>query len=273
LGTLNSDASNRSLTINAPSGKVTFNDVVGYLSPNHLNKSADITNLVVSAKDIYLLADISTLSEQTFNGAVVIGDNGSNGLIRTFTSQDPSITFGGTVDDSSAVTHTLNARAVSFDRQEVPSISFLGPIGSIVPLGGLVVTTETRITNPDQTVTTTPSGTLTLGGNVTTIGGQSFSTGNVTLQPPAGSTITLTSKEGRIQFDGLSEAALGNLNSQLSVISPFTLVTRGASIVPILAPPELAFAIDSDPDGKVMVADPSKVSLCESEAEDSCSKV
>ena len=272
LGALNSDSYNRSLTVNAPLGKLTFADVVGYLSPNHLNKGADITNLVVNAKDIYLLADVSTLNEQTYNGAVVIGDNGSNGLTRTFTSQDPSIAFGGTVDDSSAVTHTLNARAISFDRQEVPTISFLGPIGSIVPLGGLVVTTETRITNPDQTVTTSPSGTLTLGGNVTTIGGQSFSTANVALQPPSGSSITLTSKEGRIQFTGLSDAALGNLNSQLSIVSPFTSVTSGPSIVPILAPPEIAFALEADPEGKVLVSDPSRVKPCDPEAEDICSK-
>jgi hypothetical protein len=220
-GTLNSDSANRSLTIDAGLGKVTFNDTVGYLSPDHNHKSADISSLIVNAKDINLLADVSTLNQQLYNGAVVVGDNGNNGLIRKFISQDPSVTFGGTVDDSSAVTHTLDVRAVSYSALQSPTISFIGPIGSIVPLGALSVTTQTILPplNPADPPVILPSGVLTLGGNVTTVGGQNFSTGGVTLQPTPGNTITLNSQQGTVQFVGTPAGVVADLNRQVTVLN------------------------------------------------------
>jgi hypothetical protein len=286
---LNSDAANRSLTINASNGTVTFNDTVGYLSPNRSSKGFDIYNLIVNAKHINLFANVYTLNNQTYNGAVVIGDNGSNGLIREFISVDPSITFGGTVDDSSAVTHTMDVRAISYDRAITPSISFIGPIGSIVPLGALSVTTQTilppPVDNPHADPVIESSGNLTIGGNVTTVGSQNFSTGGVVLQPSPGNSITLNSKQGTVQFVGLPQNVVADLGNQLTVLNnsapvvpnivqttPSGQTTSNAAIVPILAPPELAFAIDPNPEGRVSVSEPVKTVPCDSTAKDECSK-
>jgi len=54
-GALNSDGADRSLTISAGAGTVTFNDTVGYISPDRNHKSADIYGLLVNAAHINLL--------------------------------------------------------------------------------------------------------------------------------------------------------------------------------------------------------------------------
>jgi len=219
-----------------------------------------------------------------YNGAVVIGDNGSNGLIRKYISQDPSVTFGGTVDDSSAITHTLDVRAISFDRSQTPTIAFVGPIGSIVPLGALSVTTQTilppPVDNPHADPVVESSGNLTIGGNITTVGSQNFSTGGVTLQPPSGGSITINSKQGTVQFVGTPPSVIADLTNQITVlnnsapiiVTPSTNVASGAAIVPILAPPEVAFALESQAEGRVFVTEPTKVLPCDSVAKDECSK-
>jgi hypothetical protein len=284
MGTINSDNANRSLVINAGLGKVLFNDTVGYLSPDHNHKSADINSLVVKAKNIDLFADVFTLNQQTYNGAVVVGDNGSNGLTRQFISEDPSVTFGGTVDDSSAITHTLDVKAVSYSADQSPSISFVGPIGSIVPLGALSVTTQTILPppNPADPPVVQSAGNLTISGNITTVGGQNFSTGGVTLQPPAGGSITLNSKQGTVQFVGTPPSVVADLNSQVSVLNnsapyvpptvPTVQVVSNNAIVPVLAPPEAAFMIETETEGRVYVNDPGRVMPCQSVTKDECSK-
>jgi autotransporter-associated beta strand protein len=221
LSTLNSDAANRSLTLSSAAGKISFSDTVGYLAPGFGPKGPSIYDLVVNAKDILLMADMYTLSTQTYNGAVVISNNGSNGLLRTFISQDPSIAFLGTVDDSSAVTHTLDVRAISYDPLLIPEIRFMGAVGSIVPLGGLLVTTEMRTipADPMAPITIVPAGSLTIADNINTVGEQRFSSAAVTLEPAPGRTITFNSERSTVQFAGIPTQDLTRLSSQANIVN------------------------------------------------------
>jgi hypothetical protein len=80
--------------------------------------------------------------EQTYDGSVIIGNNGSNGSTRTLLSLDPLIHFKGTVDDAVANTHTLIARAVSVETgpnqiADVPRLIFEGKVGGASPLYAL----------------------------------------------------------------------------------------------------------------------------------------
>ena len=264
---LNSDNADRSLVLNALAGKVSLMGTTGYLSPSRFSKGADIYNLTINAKDILLEGDIYTLSAQVFNGAVVISDNGSNGIIRTFISQDPSITFLGTIDDSTAVTHTLNLKAVSFDANQIPQITFRGAIGSIVPLGGLIVTTEMRLdADPSPTVHGTPNGEITIGGNVTTIGDQTYTGGGVRFDPaPGAGPIILTSKTGTIGFIGPNGPG-GDLDGHISPSGSFgggTTVNGIPSYIPPLMPNEEQFLIAGKyADGEVLVSEPYKPVPC-----------
>ncbi|MBU3629159.1 S-layer family protein, partial [Polynucleobacter sp. AP-Reno-20A-A9] len=282
LSTVNSDAANRSLTLNALAGKVTLTDNAGYLSSSRLSKGPSITDLLINAKDVLLKADVYTLSTQTYNGAVVISDNGSNGLTRSFLSQDPSITFLGTIDDSLNVTHTLDLKAVSFSADQVPAITFRGAIGSIVPLGGLVVTMETHL---DPALPPTPAGTITIGGGITTIGPITFTGGGIFFDPPPGAgPIILSSKNGPIEFfdpNGLSNA-----------LSGYTHITGGApqaispqnNLRPVVQNIVTGYLPPLDPDSelfrsnrygegsKVSVGEPSTIVPCEAELTEECVK-
>jgi hypothetical protein len=296
LSTLNSDDANRSLTLDALVGKVSFSDTLGYLAPSGAPKGPSINNLRVNAKDILLMGDIYTLNTQTYNGAVVISNNGSNGLLRTFISQDPSIVFLSTVDDSSAITHTLDVRAISYDPTLIPEIRFMGAVGSIVPLGGLLVTTEMRIipADPMAPITIVPAGTLTIADNINTVGEQRFSSGSVTLDPAPGRTISLSSERSTVQFAGISEQDRGRLNNQVNIINNSNpIINPGApqpdasNLNPVAPQPDpLVAALNYTPflnqdeevfnlskgtiSARVSVTKPEKAIPCKIEANDEC---
>ncbi|QWD80805.1 S-layer family protein [Polynucleobacter sp. MWH-S4W17] len=288
LSTVNSDSENRSLTINALSGKVTLTDTVGYLSPSRLAKGPSIYDLAINAKDILLKGDVYTLNTQTYNGAVVISDNGSNGLTRTFLSEDPSITFLGTIDDSLNITHTLSVKAVSFDANQVPLITFRGAIGSIVPLGGLVVVTEMHL-DPDPAKPGTPAGDITIGAGISTIGPQTYSGNGIILDPaPGAGPIYLTTKDGAILLygvnglrddlaayvragDGSTPVAVQNTVPKVAVAQPSSRVL--GSYIPPLDPEDewfnpARYGLDSN----VSVGEPSTIVPCEVELTEECVK-
>jgi len=275
-GGVNSDSGNRSLTIDAASGLVSFMDSVGILSSDRLHKSPDIYDLTVNAKNIQLFADVSTLSSQTYNGAVVIGDNGSNGLVRIFTSQDPSIVFGGTVDDSSAVTHTLDARAISYDVSQAPVVAFRGPVGSITPLGALNVTTEMNLDTPPPPHTDT--GGVIITSNITTVGSQNFNTSAVILQPSGGSSISLSSTKGTVQFSGLSDDSLASLRGQIAINNFYTPSANSNSglsntYLPPLFPSEEQFSLEGGLQfAQVLVEEHIELDPCESETKTGCAR-
>jgi hypothetical protein len=65
------------------------------------------------AGNIRINADIITAAQQRYGSAVIVGNNGSNGFIRTLISLDPSITFASTIDDSEEGKHSLVTKAIS----------------------------------------------------------------------------------------------------------------------------------------------------------------
>ena len=91
-------------------------------------------NLTVTGNEIFIKADVTTEYNQTYRGHVNIGNNGSNGTIRSLISLDPTISFYGkelpytnadgspgvtinkfTFDDESAApTHTLILKAKGY---------------------------------------------------------------------------------------------------------------------------------------------------------------
>jgi len=137
-------AAQRSLTVNAGTGNVTFNDRIGYefngIGFNPLLTADSPYALSVTGGNITLKGDVMTFETQTYNGAVKIGGTGSNGTTRTLLSMDPKITFNGTVDDTQANTHTLVAKAVQVRsnvlNSDVPEVNFNKPVSSTTKLSG-----------------------------------------------------------------------------------------------------------------------------------------
>jgi filamentous hemagglutinin family protein len=137
-------AAQRSLTVNAGIGNVTFNDRIGYefngIGFNPLLTADSPYALSVTGGNITLKGDVMTFETQTYNGAVKIGGTGSNGTTRTLLSMDPKITFNGTVDDTQANTHTLVAKAVQVRsnvlNSDVPEVNFNRPVSSTTKLSG-----------------------------------------------------------------------------------------------------------------------------------------
>ena len=105
----------------------------------------DVYNLAVLADSIHLNADVVTYGTQTYGSSarltrVIIGDNGRNGTTRVLVSEDPAVTFWGTVDDALANTHDLVVKAVTYTGLEIPVIDFNGNVGASAMLKSL--TTE-----------------------------------------------------------------------------------------------------------------------------------
>ena len=125
---------------------VTFNDSVGKVGTIYANyvasHGADIYNFAVLADSVLINADVTTYGTQTYGSStraarVVIGDNGRNGTTRVLLSEDPAVTFYGTIDDSMANTHDLIVKAVTYTGLDTPTIDINGNVGSITPLKSL----------------------------------------------------------------------------------------------------------------------------------------
>ncbi len=175
---------NYSLTLTATGKTITLNGLIGedptaYKGSTGANPYA----LNVTAGLIQINNDITTNQNQTYTGAVEIGDNGSNGTIRTLLSLNPNITFNDTVDDLVRNTHTLNVKAV---RQSsgagTPEINFLGNVGNTKPLYAVSAvamydpTPSIAYGNVPGTYDTSPNytGTITIGGKFNTELDQNF---------------------------------------------------------------------------------------------------
>ena len=148
----NALSTKQSLNLNAggTASKITFNDTVGSLLTQNngtyrdylLNPgTASIYNLNVTGAQIAINANITTFATQEYHGAVTIGDNKTNGTVRTILAEytdSPMITFFGTIDDSAANTHDLIVKAVSLNTTG-SQVTFVGAIGSKTPLKSLTV--------------------------------------------------------------------------------------------------------------------------------------
>jgi hypothetical protein len=147
----NTKSLGRSLVVTA-AGAVAINDRIGITTPlqsNYANFGVtdNIHNLTVTAATININADISTMEEQVYNGAVIIGGASP---VRTLLSLDPMIRFNGTVDDAAANTHTLIARAVSVSTNPgtapaVPKVIFEKAVGASSPLYALQAITGVQM--------------------------------------------------------------------------------------------------------------------------------
>jgi hypothetical protein len=224
----NSKSNQRSLEVNAGTGTVVFNDRVGSDRGLHANFNSNDTNLyslTVTAGRIEIKADVMTFESQTYNGPVYIGDNGTNGLIRTLISVDPSITFNGTVDDLALNTHTLEALAIAVNTNVPPTLSFNGDIGSEQALASLSAVTGTQLSTPGSItgdISPNPStynGTITIKGDVTTSGNQSYTSNNIVLGAPGSNQqqIFRTTDNGNLDFNvGSGPGAISISNSSIS---------------------------------------------------------
>ena len=178
------------------------------------------------------------------------------------------------------MTHTLDLRAVSFSADQTPAITFRGAIGSIVPLGGLVVTMETHL---DPALPPTPAGTITIGGGITTIGPQTFTGGGILLDPAPGvGPIILSSKNGPIEFfdpNGINNALSGY--TQITGGAPQAVIPQN-SLRPVVQNIVTAYLPPLDPDNelfrsnrygegsKVSVDEPTTIVPCEAELTEEC---
>jgi autotransporter-associated beta strand protein len=227
----NSLSNKRSLVLNAGTGQVTFGDRVGAINTTYgayLNRTTDVSlyDLTVNAGTILIKGDITTFNTQTYNGDVLIGDNGTNGLVRTLLSQDPTVTFNGKIDDAVANTHTLVIKAITLTGNEVPSITFAQDIGSRAALANLVVTTG--IQNPDHSSLLSDIslnsndfvGQINIAGNVTTSGNQIYTADTYSLgvagNTSANTQVFTSSNGGDVTFNVGTDP------------TPFTLVGAGS---------------------------------------------
>jgi hypothetical protein len=159
----NALSTKQSLNLNAggTASKITFNDTVGSLLTQNngtyrdylLNPgTASIYNLNVTGAQIAINANITTFATQEYHGAVTIGDNKTNGTVRTILAEytdSPMITFFGTIDDSAANTHDLIVKAVSLSKTG-SVVTFEGAIGSKTPLKSLTVALGSQNLEPSS---------------------------------------------------------------------------------------------------------------------------
>ncbi|NBW71087.1 MAG: hypothetical protein EBR32_06765, partial [Bacteroidetes bacterium] len=121
-GTLKADSTgkSRSITFDAGTANLTFNDRIGYAF-NAIDFNPDLTadsfyKMIFNAGGITLKGDVMTFEEQVYNGPVYIGSN-DNGTSRTLLSMDPKVTFNSTIDDTVANTHSLTVKAIEVRRE------------------------------------------------------------------------------------------------------------------------------------------------------------
>ncbi|WP_216240090.1 YDG domain-containing protein [Polynucleobacter sp. JS-Polo-80-F4] len=242
-GTLDGSSNkSESLVINAGTGTVTFADSIGSI--------ARLNNLTVTGSSIYVLADILTGMTQTYNGAVYIGDasyvgrtpvtgflftdhykgyfqyiagtgvsastidylNTNPVYVRTMVSEDPSITYNGTVNDTVANTHTLLVAAVA--PTVIPtssgyatvnagaSINFNAAVGGSAPLYSL--NTQLVVANVSPSNATSYIGTINLFGGAATYSNQTYRANLMTART--------ASQPGGVVFSVWDPAASVNFN-------------------------------------------------------------
>ena len=214
-GTINdSVAKTSSMIINAGTGDVILGDSIGNV--------ARFNSLTVTGRSIFILADILTGTTQTYNGMIKIGSgtyigkqfvegflfsthnqyfkygsgaaassydyrNNDSRYVRTLISEDPMITFNGTVDDVAEYTHTLLVAAIAPNISSAislpPIIKFEQPVSSILPLYSL----NAQAIVSDTSVTCNVCR-INLVGGVKTFGGQTYRAGvmNATATSPGG---------------------------------------------------------------------------------------
>ena len=231
-----------SLVINAGTGVVTLGDSIG--------ATARLNNLTVTGSKIYILADIITGIAQTYNGSIYIGDasylnktptvgflftDNYKGYfqyvagagvssstisyldlnpiyVRTMISEDPSITYNGTVNDTVANTHTLLVAAIA--PTVIPyssgyaavnagaSINFNAAVGASAPLYSL--NAQTVVSNAQTNAASNYVGTVGIVDSVATYSNQTYRANMMTAQAstqPATVTFSVWDPAAAINFN------------------------------------------------------------------------
>ena len=196
-------AKSQSLVTNAGTGVVTIGDSVGSV--------ARLNSISITGSSINILADIITAVGQTYNGNTFIGDASYLGraprvgflfsgyssyfqystpaitstikylnmnpvYVRTMISEDPNVTFNGSVNDLVTNTHTLLVAAIAPDASALSSaaasVDFgasVGNVSSLYSLNAQVVVNQSQANSILNYV-----GTVSLVGNVATYSDQTY---------------------------------------------------------------------------------------------------
>jgi hypothetical protein len=196
-------AKSQSLVTNAGTGLVTIVDSIGSV--------ARLNSITMTGSSINILADIITAVGQAYNGNAFIGDtsyisraptvgflfsgyssyfqystpaitsaikylNMNPIYVRTLISEDPNVTFAGTVNDLIPNTHTLLVAAIAPDASAgssaAASVNFGSSVGNVSPLFSLnaqVVVNQSQANSVSNYV-----GTVSLVSNVATYSDQTY---------------------------------------------------------------------------------------------------
>ena len=157
----------RNLVVSAKNGTVLFNNQVGQnvvasrLSNIETINFADYNqsdispySVDVEAKTIKLFADVTSIETQQYRGAMLVGDNGSNGNVRLLLSMDPLISITGSIDDVNEGQHTLMLRAITLN-DAPPTINVNADIGQYKVLNNIDAATGRQNQDPGKKVADT----------------------------------------------------------------------------------------------------------------------
>jgi autotransporter-associated beta strand protein len=204
-----------SITLNAGSSSVTFNDNVGNVGVTYAaylaQHGSGIYNLTVLADTLNMNANVTTYGTQTYGDSaapikVIIGDNGNNGTTRVLISEDPAITFYGSINDVTPNTHDLILKSVAYLSTQVPFVELRGNIGDLKALKSLTVSTGMQETVGTPLFADIAQaqfvGAISLLGNVTTLNNQEYTANQITVGDiSSASSYLFTSTKGRVIFN------------------------------------------------------------------------
>ena len=220
----------KTLTLSAPSSTITFNNTIGNTTETYASYvtnrgSINPYNLTVLANRININADITTYGTQTYGSSlsytsVYIG--GAAGR-RVLISEDPAVTFWGTIDDATANTHDLVIKAVCYlscTNNDLPTIDFKSDIGLIAPLLSLEATTGRQETSGSPTFAQTSLnssdyvGNVSIMGDVTTKLNQTYTGKKINLGDGTSNQIqTFATTGGNVTFNYGTDGTIPSNNS------------------------------------------------------------
>jgi hypothetical protein len=244
-------AKSQSLVTNAGTGVVTIGDSVGSV--------ARLSSISMTGSSINILADIITAVGQTYNGNTFIGDASYLGraprvgflfsgyssyfqystpaitstikylnmnpvYVRTMISEDPNVTFNGSVNDLVPNTHTLLVAAIAPDASALSSaaasVDFGASVGNVSPLYSLnaqVVVNQSQANSVLNYV-----GSVSLVGNVATYSDQTYRASVMTAQA--------ASQPGSVTF------SIFDPNSSITYLLPLQTSGAGAGQINLQNP-------------------------------------
>jgi hypothetical protein len=223
-----SEGGNYNLTIDATGDVVIANDIGSSGGVRVIGAAVNYAGMinelrVIAGGDINLLADVTTKNLQEYTaistnigsvtgtslhnrenwgltgtndfeapGEGYMKENNPN-LVRTLISVDPTIKFNGAVNDTIEGTHSLIALSIARVRNQPADIIFNSTVGKDRKLYSLSARTLEYIDNPVR-----GNGIIKLGGNVSTVANQTYST--TMFEVVGNSAIVLSSESGRIRI-------------------------------------------------------------------------